>query len=405
MKANFFAHIGGFVRVKCVTSDAAFFIETLKKQKLSVWDVSFADDATILLSMHARHFLQVRKLVKMTRSQLTIVHKHGWPVWRKLWKQKKWWMIGVIPAALLFAVYMSLIWRVEVSGNERLTAEQIRTVAATHGMDRMAWRFRLPDPTVIGKKLQRQLPGVAWVGVEVRGVVVKITVVETRLPESKPIVKGHHLVARTSAIISHVFAERGKPLVSIHQRVRKGDVLISGWIGGEEHSQLVEARGMVKGLVWYDIHMKIPLRRTLKTMTGQQLVRNYAVIGGKAVRISGQEAPPFSRYVTDRQVEPYVIVGRKLPFGTMRETLREITVHVIRLQPAEAKKIAVTQGRLHFLRNLSKWRASEAVIRKQQLFLQKQTKSHLYLRVFFVVVHYMFVFVSFMYIVFLLLLI
>ncbi len=383
MPAPILARIGGFVRVKCVTSDAAQLIELLKKQRLDVWDVSFVDEATILLSMHARHFLHVRAVVKRSQSRLRIVQKHGWLVLRKQVKRKKWWLIGIIPAVLLFALCMSFIWRVEVSGNERLSEQQIRAVAGAHGLERLVWRFRLPDPTMLGKQLQRKLPGVSWVGVELRGVVVKITVVEARLPENKPLIQGHHLVARTSAVVSQLFAERGKPLVSINQRVRKGDVLISGWVGNEEHNRLVGARGMVKGLIWYDIHMRMPLTRTWKTMTGQQSVRNYLVIGHKAVRISAQEERPFQRYLTDRQSEPFAILGRQWPFGTMRETVREIAVDTVRLHPAEAKKIAITQARLHFLRNLSKLRLSEAVIRKQQLLVQKQTKSHLQLRVFF----------------------
>jgi similar to stage IV sporulation protein len=377
------AAIGGYVRVRCETNEPALFIEQLKKHRLTVWDVSFTNEKQILLSMSFRHFLQVRKCARIAGCRISIIRKVGFPLMIKKLKRRKWWVAGIAPAIVILLLLLSLIWRIDITGNERISDEQVLAIAKTFGVERFSWRFQLADPTKLGKQMQRKLPGVSWVGVELRGVVVKINVVEAHLPQVKQAMQGHHIVSQKSAVVSHVFAERGKSLVKVNQSVKKGDVLISGWIGTEEHNQLVAARGMVKGFVWYDIHMKIPLQHKLKTMTGDTFSRMYAVLGRKAFQVNGYSAPPFSKFVTETELFPLTVAGRELPIGSMKETLREISYVKYQLNPAEAKRIAVAQARLHFLRNLSKLRATEVVIRKQQMLLQKQTKSHLHLRVFF----------------------
>jgi hypothetical protein len=72
-----------------------------------------------------------------------------------------------------------------------------------------------------------------------------------------------------------------------------------------------------------------------------------------------------------------------LPIGWSDEVIREKSYRIQSLTPVEAKRVAIQQTRLHFLKNLSNERKNNAIIRKQQTLVQKTSKTYLEMRVFF----------------------
>ncbi len=76
-----------------------------------------------------------------------------------------------------------------------------------------------------------------------------IKIVEATIPETPQLLSPRHLVASKNAMVTEIFAEKGKPVVKPNAYVRKGDILISGILGDEAHQQTVVAQGKVKG--WY----------------------------------------------------------------------------------------------------------------------------------------------------------
>ena len=169
--------------------------------------------------------------------------------------------------------------------------------------------------------------------------------VEARKPESRPLENPRDLVAKTDAVITRIVAESGRPMVRRHERVRKGDVLISGVIGTEERKQAVVAKGEVRGIVWHEYEIVSPLVRKVRTFTGNRKDRTYLVIGNRALQISGYGGEPFAKSDIRSAYTPWRLFHWVLPMGMMRERELEVSYEEVRLTAAEAKEAGLARAR------------------------------------------------------------
>lgn len=330
-----------------------------------------------------RDFLRIRPVIRKSQARVQIVGKHGGPIWLKSIRRRQSFLYATGLLFIVLFICYSLIWQVEISGNDRLATDEIATVARKFGVTQWQWKRALADPHLIARSMQRELAGVAWLGVDVSGVKVRIKVVESDIAQMKPVRQGHHVIAAKTAVISKLFAERGQPVVTLQQKVNKGDVLISGWSGTAPAYRLIQTEGIAKGFVWYDIHMKVPLVRRYRYYSGEMFHRTYFFVGDRAFLVGGYGQPPFAKFETDTRITSWSPAFLRLPFGRMEETLRESADRTERITPSQAKQIGVQQARLHFLRNRSVDRAEAVVIRKEHILVQRQTKSHLLMSMFF----------------------
>lgn len=284
-------------------------------------------------------------------------------------------------AGFVFGLWLlgQVVWTVEVTGAERIPESRVRAAAAGLGLRPLSWKFGLDEPGALSRRLTALLPGAAWVGVDVQGTRVFIRVVEQTFPEERKRLSPRHLVSAYDAVVTRIMAERGRPAVRPDERVKKGDVLISGLVGEGDRMAAVAAEGVVKGLVWHEYAIVSPLEHRHKVYTGARHVRRWLTVGGRAIRIAGFGEPDFAHY--DTVVERKVLAwrNRTLPFGVIREELMETDAAGVRLSAGEAREIGLTQARGDVLRRAGKG----AVIRGENILHEKIEGGKVYMKVLF----------------------
>ena len=94
-------------------------------------------------------------------------------------------------------------------------------------------------------KIRLEREDVAWVGMEMKGTNLIVKVVEA---DKKPEIINEdeycNIVAKKDGIVTKVKAQNGTPIVSEGTTVKKGDVLVQGWIEGKyTDNRYVHAEG------------------------------------------------------------------------------------------------------------------------------------------------------------------
>lgn len=280
--------------------------------------------------------------------------------------------------ALIFML-SSLVWTVDVQGNVKLTEEQIRLAAKQEGLYPMQWSFRLTDADILSKQLVQKLPGATWVGVEKKGTKVKIQVVELNVPDKLPLHTPRHLVASTDAVVTHIIAEAGNPVVRKNMKVKKGQVLISGLIGADAYTKTVVAKGSVRGLVWYEYSIASPLTQQIKVYSGEKKTKWYAVLGSRKLQVSGYGDNPFEASELIQHEEQVSWRNWSLPIGRMKDTIMEMQMEERVLSETEAKNVGILQAKADLLVKAG----ADAVIRDEKVLHEKTDNGKVYMKVLF----------------------
>ncbi|WP_159883843.1 sporulation protein YqfD [Paenibacillus puerhi] len=354
MKQPFIQRLRGIVRVEVTGAKPERLVNMLSEKRMSVWDIRYVDENRVIFHVTVRDFFRLRPLLRGTGSRLRIRGKEGLPFWLDKLEQRKFFAIGLLGFVIGIYLLSSLVWQVKVEGNEKLEAERILQAAREEGIFRMQWKFKLRQPSELSRGLQSRLPEAAWIGVEVRGTHVLVKVVEARIPVKPPLMNPRHLVASKSALVTDIFAEKGRPLVKPNTYVRKGDILISGILGDEIHTQTVVASGEVKGIVWYKPTVEVPLTRQYKVYTGESKTRSYLVLGSRGIQLTGYGNVPYEQTETIQDRKTLVWRSFTLPIGWLKEKVMEVQLLEQPVDEKEAAAVGLEQAKASILSDAGK---------------------------------------------------
>lgn len=349
MKSKMLTWMQGTVTVELEGGKIAEFLNHSLKDGIILSSIYWTSPKKVRCDLSLEHYFKLRKNVRAAGCKLRIINKRGFPFFLQLLEKRIWFTIGMGLFFTIIFCLSSLIWTIDIEGNEQISSQEIMQAAKQEGLFPLQWSFKLQDTDVIAKKLVNALDGVNWIGIEKNGTKVNIKVVEMTLPEIKKLRNPRHLVASADAVVTYIIAETGKPLVKKNSRVKKGQTLISGIIGSDAHSEVVIADGIVKGLVWYEYNIETPLTQNVRAYTGNKYSKEYIVIGNRALQISGFKEEEFeqSEMITSREQ-----IGWKnwsLPIGKMKEIVMESRIEERQLSIEEAKQASIDGAKSNIL--------------------------------------------------------
>lgn len=375
MKSSILSLVRGVVTITIRGESLEGFVNELSRQGIGVWDVKPLSEGRMDMKLPLADFFRLRPLLKKTGCRMRVRHRSGLPfMWAKMWKRKGF----IIGFALFLAAVIglsSLVWDVEVKGNELIPVEDVLQVAKQEGVYPFQWIFRLPEQDKLSASMTRKLPGASWVGVTRSGTRITIQLVESTRPKEQALRNPHHLVSKYDAVITHIYAEKGQPEVGKNDRVKKGQVLVSGIQGGKA----VVSKAEIRGLVWHEYKIEVPLVYKQKVYTGDRKQRGYLYFGKTAVQLTGYGKVPFAQAETLTEMDPLTWRNFQLPIGWMSEKILETAEMELKRTDEQARQ----QGIERVKRDILAKYGVDSVILNQKILHEKTDNGKVYMKVHF----------------------
>lgn len=368
----------GYIQIVVRGDHMEQLVNRMLQEGLRIWQLDRKADK-MYMYLRLPHFYRLRPLLKQTGCRVHVTERHGFPFVLERFSSQKVFLGGVVFFVIGLYMLSNLVWRIDISGHDKLGKSEIMQAAKEAGVYPLQWKFRLPDPDELAYKLTMSLPEATWIGVEVSGTTVQIQIVESTIPEGGKWKSPRHIVATHDAVITDIQAVRGVPQVKVNQRVRKGDILISGIIGDEEYSEVVAAEGDVLGLVWYEYEMAVPQTQQHLVYTGADKDRYYLLFGNRALKVKGYGDTGFADQ--DLIQEVHRLGWRKwtLPIGWLDEKVLETRMEETSLSSKEAREIALQQARADLLMKTG----AHAEIREQNVLHERSESGKVYMKAHF----------------------
>lgn len=190
--------------------------------------------------------------------------------------------IGFILGAILFVLTLTLstlfVFNIEIVGADTVSEHEIKAELAKLGVKEGALISGI-DRTQTAAKLLQMHPEYAWAALNLNGTTVVLELKEHK-DESAPVRENADiLVASADGVIKQILVYSGKPAVKIGSSVKKGDILICGYISGSGLQYTQEpllrfdgARGSVRAEVAEEFCITVPYTETLVEYTDEKRI-------------------------------------------------------------------------------------------------------------------------------------
>ena len=150
----------GYVRFEAQGVFIERFLNLLARDRISVWDGRKRGD-TYTGCTRAGAYGKMRRHAKKAGVRLHVLDKEGMPFHRRRYRGRVGLLIGAGIFVAFLAVMSGFIWRMEVSGNEKLEDSEIIAVLERLGVSPGTWRSTI-DVRECERLAMLELHEISW---------------------------------------------------------------------------------------------------------------------------------------------------------------------------------------------------------------------------------------------------
>lgn len=176
--------------------------------------------------------------------------------------------VGIAVFWVMVWLSSMFVWRVDVVGTEMLSVKAVRAELSEMGVHTGALISEI-DKGLVANRFLAAHSEFSWAALNVKGTTVSLSVRET---EKRPDegTETNVLVAKADGVVRSVLVYEGISVVSPGTVVKKGDVLITGFVSGSGLQitdvpplRVGNARGIVRAEINGEVSVRVPLRETV----------------------------------------------------------------------------------------------------------------------------------------------
>lgn len=246
MLLSIIRYIKGYLRIKIIGYSPERFLNLCRHHHIYLWRLTpCMHDYEMFISIGG--FRKLKPILKKTKTKVVILNRYGLPFFLHKYRKRKVFFIGAAGCILSIYIFSAIVWNIHIEGNYSQTDEVILEFLETknvyHGMPKSKLNCER-----IAKDIRKAFDDVIWVSVSIQGSRLMIQVKENTDTVPQKVNKEEKvtdLIASENGEVMEIIVRSGVPLVSAGDKVKKGDVLVSG---------RVEIKNDAKEVVEYRYH-------------------------------------------------------------------------------------------------------------------------------------------------------
>ncbi len=335
---EFIRRLFGYVLFSACDGFAERFLNSAAKCGIKIWDVQ-NKNGVIYAKTYINSYKRIRTCARQSGMIVRVRKRVGFPFFAKRYRHRLGLVVGMIVFVLLTVYFSSIVWVVEVRGNEQISSEKVISVMSSLGL-----KPGVMKNTLVVDDLQyyaaNEIEGIEWIAVNINGAVATVELRENTAPPD--VVERDNpcnVVAETDGEIISISALIGDKCVRVGDGVTKGQLLISG-VSEDSNGTVFyrHAMGSIVARTKREFVVEIPLRRQEISFTGEEKTRYALDVLGFKVNLYFDS---FDETWLKGGAETRLTINEKtFPLALYSESFRQYEICETTLTPAEALMLA-----------------------------------------------------------------
>ena len=340
------AYILGYLEIKVEGYFIEKFINNCLKSNIFLWNIKRKRTTIMTCNIGVKDFKNIRKILKKTTCRIKIEKKKGLPFTFNKYRKRKIFALLIFIILIIIAILSNFVWNIQIEGTEKISKDELIQTLKEEGLSIGKFKPGIETREIINKvRLDRD--DIAWIGIEITGTNAIVKVVEA---EEKPEIVDEdeycNIVATKDGVVTKIMAQNGTPLVKNGDLIKKGTVLIGGWLEGKyTGTRYVHSNGQVEAKVWYTQKERVYLKETKKEDTGEAQ-NKYSVNINNFIINFNKRVSKFENYDTIEEAKKIKLFSNfYLPIELVKTTYKEYKVVEIAHTLEEAKTIGIERAK------------------------------------------------------------
>lgn len=302
-------------KIKIIGKNTKRFITELINQKISLYHLENTNKFSIII-VDDEGLKKIQKI--KTSYEVEIIKMYGLIRYKNLLKKYRWFLIALGLGIGLIYLLSNIIFSVEVEHSKSEIRNIILNDLKSYGIAKYRFRVSYNQKEEIKKKiLAQETDRIEWLEIERVGTKYIVKVEERIKNEPKNNDTAQHIIAKKDAMILRISAISGEVVKKKYDYVKKGEVLISGFITRDEKVvSKTKADGSVFGEVWYQVEVDLPKQYHVINKTGQKKKKIELNIFNKSIFLFD-----FSKYKTYQVTRKNLLKNNIMPISLNYTTI------------------------------------------------------------------------------------
>ncbi len=369
MLFSFFYFLTGYCRVVLSGANQERFLNLCVGKQILLWNLK-KEGSHYIFCVSRGGYKELSEIAKKTGSTFRCVYKKGLPYLFYRYKKRKVLLLTVLFCGAVFLGMSCFIWQVQAVGSYSHSEEEILDYLKEQGIY-SGTKISKISCAKLEEQIRKDFVDIAWVSCERKGTLLKVRIKETLDSQAQKKEEKEetpcNLIASKAGKIDSILVRSGSAMVKPGDKVKAGDVLISGIVeirddaGEVAEETMVRAQGDIYAISKIKYKDVFPLiyykkRYTGKTEKGYRLLINgytlklpekrssYAdydeQVSEKMLHIGPQFYLPVSLYVITR-VQCQVTQGQYSETEAKKEAKKRLSLF---LKEYERKGVVILKN-------------------------------------------------------------
>ncbi|MBQ8304190.1 MAG: sporulation protein YqfD [Clostridia bacterium] len=334
-----FRYLKGYLRVHFSGDFSERILNLSARNSATLWEIEKGGSGAILANISVKDFRKIRTIRAKSGVRVKIIKKIGAPFIIKKYSKRIGFALGIITFFVIINFLSGYVWKIEVSGNERVNETLILNACSELGINE-GTKIKNIDTNKAKEQLLIKLNGLAWASFNIEGCRLTVEVSEIKnntQNESEP----SNLLAKVDGVIRHINVKSGNCLVKVGDAVVKDDMLVSGTIELAESGIIskVKSKGEIIAETERIFTVKVP-KKQIKTVTSEKQItkRVLSFFSVKIPLYLGETKKPF---ICKTELKELKLFNEKIPISITKKIFYPTKEVEINLSDDEAKEIAI----------------------------------------------------------------
>lgn len=330
----------GYVKIKVEGLFLERFINICVSKKILLMDIKREKSTIMYANVGIADYKKLKQVARKTKSKIKIQRKKGLPFTIKKYRKRKIFGILFVVILALLIVSSNYIWNIEISGNVKITNQEILQSLEESGLKVGLSKNDIDINAVISKiRLDRE--DIAWIGITVKGTNAIVKIKEAaKAPEVIDENKFCHIVANKTGMITKINVQNGTANVKVGDIVEEGDILVNGYLEGKyTGTRYVHGAATVEAKIWYTKKEKAMLKQQIPVQTGNE-EKKYSIKFKKNQINLFKTLSKFEKYDTINENKKIILFSNfYLPIEVVKITNKEYVLQDVTYTNEEQTQI------------------------------------------------------------------